>query len=148
MNIFFLISRVVAQALAGAESLRKNGHELAQADMRRHQANLPDRDLAYLEVVGWAQDFACCNRDDESVDRRHASGDAPIFCRRPRSGELSSQLRPEGNAFRSRGVRHPQGSAIGATRRAWHHPRLDGRRQPHRPRAWQPRVILFVQPRH
>ncbi|HOL65758.1 MAG TPA: RtcB family protein, partial [Accumulibacter sp.] len=47
--------------------------ELAQADMRRQQVNLPDRDLAYLEegsrhfadyveAVGWAQDFARCNR--------------------------------------------------------------------------------------
>lgn len=48
--------------------------ELAQADMRQHIANLPDRDLAYfsegsehfsdyVEAVGWAQDFARHNRD-------------------------------------------------------------------------------------
>ncbi|PSJ18641.1 RtcB family protein [Nitrosomonas supralitoralis] len=47
--------------------------ELAQADMRHHIANLPDRDLAYfkegsahfndyVEAVGWAQDFARRNR--------------------------------------------------------------------------------------
>ena len=47
--------------------------ELAQADMRRHLANLPDRDLAYfeegsahfadyVEAVGWAQDYARRNR--------------------------------------------------------------------------------------
>ena len=47
--------------------------ELAQADMRHHMANLPDRDLAYfeegsehfddyVEAVGWAQDFARRNR--------------------------------------------------------------------------------------
>ncbi|SDO81919.1 RtcB family protein [Pseudomonas jinjuensis] len=47
--------------------------ELAQADMRQHMANLPDRDLAYfeegsrhfadyVEAVGWAQDFARQNR--------------------------------------------------------------------------------------
>ncbi len=47
--------------------------ELAQADMRHHIANLPDRDLAYfeegsqhfndyIEAVGWAQDFARHNR--------------------------------------------------------------------------------------
>ena len=47
--------------------------ELAQADMRQHLANLPDRDLAYfsegsrhfddyIEAVGWAQDFAARNR--------------------------------------------------------------------------------------
>ncbi len=47
--------------------------ELAQADMRQHIANLPDRDLAYFEegsqhfadyvqAVGWAQDFAKQNR--------------------------------------------------------------------------------------
>jgi tRNA-splicing ligase RtcB len=47
--------------------------ELARADMKGHIADLPDRDLAYLEegsahfddyveAVGWAQDFARCNR--------------------------------------------------------------------------------------
>ncbi|WP_252272629.1 RtcB family protein [Pseudomonas subflava] len=47
--------------------------ELAQADMRRHLANLPDRDLAYfeegsqhfadyVEAVEWAQDYARQNR--------------------------------------------------------------------------------------
>jgi tRNA-splicing ligase RtcB len=47
--------------------------QLAQADMREHIANLPDRDLAYfkegsrhfddyVEAVGWAQDFARQNR--------------------------------------------------------------------------------------
>jgi len=48
--------------------------QLAQADMRQHLANLPDRDLAYfeegsqhfddyVEAVGWAQDFARQNRE-------------------------------------------------------------------------------------
>lgn len=48
--------------------------ELAQADMRQHLANLPDKDLAYfeegsehfadyVEAVGWAQDYARRNRD-------------------------------------------------------------------------------------
>ena len=47
--------------------------QMAQADMRQHLANLPDRDLAYfkegsrhfddyVEAVGWAQDFARQNR--------------------------------------------------------------------------------------
>ena len=47
--------------------------ELAQKDMQQHIAKLPDRDLAYfkegsqhfddyIEAVGWAQDFARCNR--------------------------------------------------------------------------------------
>lgn len=47
--------------------------ELAQADMRQHLANLPDKDLAYfkegsqhfvdyVEAVEWAQDFARHNR--------------------------------------------------------------------------------------
>lgn len=47
--------------------------ELAQADMRQHIANLPDRNLAYftegsrhfddyVEAVGWAQDYARRNR--------------------------------------------------------------------------------------
>lgn len=48
--------------------------ELAQADMRQHLANLPDKELAYfeegsrhfddyVEAVGWAQDFARQNRE-------------------------------------------------------------------------------------
>lgn len=48
--------------------------ELAQADMRQHLANLPDRDLAYfeegsrhfadyVEAVEWAQDYARQNRE-------------------------------------------------------------------------------------
>jgi tRNA-splicing ligase RtcB (3'-phosphate/5'-hydroxy nucleic acid ligase) len=48
--------------------------ELAKQDMRRHMANLPDEDLAYLregtqhyddyvEAVGWAQKFARINRE-------------------------------------------------------------------------------------
>ncbi|WP_426323886.1 RtcB family protein [Pseudoduganella sp. R-43] len=48
--------------------------ELAQQDMRTHIANLPDKDLAYLEegtqhyddyveAVGWAQKFARMNRE-------------------------------------------------------------------------------------
>lgn len=48
--------------------------ELAKQDMRRHIANLPDQDLAYLkegtqhydeyvEAVGWAQRFARINRE-------------------------------------------------------------------------------------
>ncbi|MDR2187165.1 MAG: RtcB family protein [Azonexus sp.] len=47
--------------------------ELAQADMRQHIANLPDKELAYfnegsehfddyVEAVGWAQDYARRNR--------------------------------------------------------------------------------------
>ncbi|BFG81234.1 RtcB family protein [Paraburkholderia terrae] len=47
---------------------------LAQADMRQHLANLPDKDLAYfregsrhfddyVEAVGWAQQYARCNRE-------------------------------------------------------------------------------------
>lgn len=47
---------------------------LAQEDMRRHIANLPDRDLAYfeegsahfadyVEAVGWAQEYARSNRE-------------------------------------------------------------------------------------
>ncbi len=61
--------------------------ELARQDMRRHQVNLPDRDLAYfaegsahfddyLKAVGWAQDYARENRHEMmrrvlAVLRRH-----------------------------------------------------------------------------
>jgi tRNA-splicing ligase RtcB (3'-phosphate/5'-hydroxy nucleic acid ligase) len=48
--------------------------ELAKQDAQRHQANLPDQDLAYFEegsrhfgdyvrAVGWAQEFARVNRE-------------------------------------------------------------------------------------
>jgi tRNA-splicing ligase RtcB len=48
--------------------------ERAREDMRRHEKNLPDKDLAYLEegsavfddyveAVGWAQDYARVNRE-------------------------------------------------------------------------------------
>jgi tRNA-splicing ligase RtcB (3'-phosphate/5'-hydroxy nucleic acid ligase) len=48
--------------------------ELAQADMRQHLANLPDKDLAYfkegsrhfddyVEALGWAQEYARRNRE-------------------------------------------------------------------------------------
>ena len=69
-NVWFMLhsgSRGVGNAI-GSHFI-----ELAQADMRQHIANLPDRDLAYfeegsehyddyVEAVGWAQDFARRNR--------------------------------------------------------------------------------------
>lgn len=63
--------------------------ELAQADMRQHIANLPDRNLAYfnegsrhfddyVEAVGWAQDYARRNRQlmMEAVIGRRAARSA------------------------------------------------------------------------
>ena len=49
--------------------------ELAKRDMKKHIANLPDKDLAYfsehaehfddyVEAVGWAQDYARANREE------------------------------------------------------------------------------------
>ncbi|HEY0663558.1 MAG TPA: RtcB family protein, partial [Thiobacillaceae bacterium] len=69
-NVWFMLhsgSRGVGNAI-GSHFI-----ELAQADMRQHIANLPDRDLAYfeegsvhfddyVEAVGWAQDYARRNR--------------------------------------------------------------------------------------
>jgi len=62
--------------------------ELARQDMRRHLANLPDRDLAYLEegsehfadyvaAVEWAQRFALANRELMMQAVVHAVGAAP-----------------------------------------------------------------------
>jgi tRNA-splicing ligase RtcB (3'-phosphate/5'-hydroxy nucleic acid ligase) len=67
--------------------------ELAREDMRRHQRNLPDKDLAYLdegtkwfddyvEAVEWAQDYARWNRrimmDNVIAAVRH-SNEVPPF---------------------------------------------------------------------
>jgi tRNA-splicing ligase RtcB len=67
--------------------------ELARADMRRLQRNLPDIDLAYfeegtryfrdyVEAVGWAQDYARLNRRimmDNIVSAVRHSGEVPPF---------------------------------------------------------------------
>ena len=58
--------------------------ELAQADMRQHLANLPDKDLAYfeegsrhfgdyVEAVEWAQDYARQNRELMMLTVVHAA---------------------------------------------------------------------------
>jgi tRNA-splicing ligase RtcB (3'-phosphate/5'-hydroxy nucleic acid ligase) len=75
--------------------------ELARQDAMRHQANLPDRDLAYFEegsahfadyvrAVGWAQKFARLNRDlmmrqvvqavQSSLNRRFESHVEAVNC--------------------------------------------------------------------
>jgi tRNA-splicing ligase RtcB len=67
--------------------------ELAREDMRKHQRNLPDRDLAYLEegtkwfddyveAVDWAQEFARWNRRlmmDNVISAVRNSGAVPPF---------------------------------------------------------------------
>jgi tRNA-splicing ligase RtcB len=67
--------------------------EMAKSDMRRHIANLPDKDLAYFEegtehfddyvhAVSWAQDFAMYNRKlmmEQMVDAIADSGDVKPF---------------------------------------------------------------------
>jgi tRNA-splicing ligase RtcB len=67
--------------------------ELAKQDMRRHLANLPDADLAYLTeghrhfddyvaAVSWAQDFAAANRQlmmRQIIDAVRRSGQVPPF---------------------------------------------------------------------
>jgi tRNA-splicing ligase RtcB len=65
--------------------------ELAREDMRAHLANLPDKDLAYLNegtqhfddyvhAVGWAQDFARANRQ---IMMRHTIEAARKLLRTP-----------------------------------------------------------------
>jgi tRNA-splicing ligase RtcB len=67
--------------------------ELAKKDMKKFFLNLPDQDLAYfpehtehfddyVEAVGWAQDFARCNRDlmmKQIVNAVRGSGLLPSF---------------------------------------------------------------------
>lgn len=67
--------------------------EMAKHDMRRHLANLPDKDLAYfeegsahfddyIEAVSWAQEFARYNRKlmmEQVVDAVAESGEVPRF---------------------------------------------------------------------
>lgn len=67
--------------------------QLAQKDMKRHLANLPDKDLAYLEegsqhfedyvfAVDWAQRFAAVNRElmmTHILDALRARKDLPKF---------------------------------------------------------------------
>jgi tRNA-splicing ligase RtcB (3'-phosphate/5'-hydroxy nucleic acid ligase) len=67
--------------------------EMAKSDMRRHIANLPDKDLAYFEegtehfddyvhAVSWAQDFAMYNRKlmmEQMIDAIADSGEVKPF---------------------------------------------------------------------
>lgn len=67
--------------------------EVAKSDMRRHIANLPDKDLAYFEegsehfddyvhAVSWAQDFAMYNRKlmmEQMIDAIADSGEVKPF---------------------------------------------------------------------
>jgi tRNA-splicing ligase RtcB (3'-phosphate/5'-hydroxy nucleic acid ligase) len=67
--------------------------EMAKNDMRKHLANLPDKDLAYFEegsehfndyvdAVSWAQEFARYNRKlmmEQVVDAVANSGEVPEF---------------------------------------------------------------------
>jgi tRNA-splicing ligase RtcB len=67
--------------------------ELAKRDMKKHIANLPDKDLAYfsehaehfddyVEAVGWAQDYARWNRElmmEAIVAAVRKSGEVPPF---------------------------------------------------------------------
>ncbi|UVE17128.1 RtcB family protein [Pseudomonas sp. LS44] len=72
--------------------------ELAQADMRQHLANLPDRDLAYfeegsrhfadyVEAVEWAQDFA---RQNRALMMQAVIGAARQVLRKPFEAELEA----------------------------------------------------------
>jgi len=67
--------------------------EVARKDMQKFFINLPDKDLAYfregtehfddyVEALGWAQDFARCNRDlmmEQVVDAVRHSGEVRPF---------------------------------------------------------------------
>ncbi len=72
--------------------------ELAQADMRQHLANLPDKDLAYfregsahfddyVEAVGWAQDYARRNRE---LMMRHVVAAARQIIAKPFSADVEA----------------------------------------------------------
>ncbi|WP_018153036.1 RtcB family protein [Leeia oryzae] len=72
--------------------------ELAQADMRQHLANLPDKDLAYFRegsahfddyvaAVGWAQDYARRNR---MLMMQHVISAARGVIRKPFAAEVEA----------------------------------------------------------
>lgn len=72
--------------------------ELAQADMRSHIANLPDKDLAYfeegsahfddyVEAVGWAQDYARRNR---TLMMQHVVAAAARVIRKPFAADVEA----------------------------------------------------------
>jgi tRNA-splicing ligase RtcB len=72
--------------------------ELARQDAKRHQVNLPDRDLAYFEegsghfadyvrAVGWAQRYAALNRE---VMMRRALEAARSIIRKPFEGQVEA----------------------------------------------------------
>ncbi len=83
----------------------------AQKDMRRHQLQLPDADLAYfsegstvfddyVEAVEWAQDYALLNRSEmmRRVLERAGEACAAVPARR-RSDQLPPQLHRARNAW-------------------------------------------------
>ncbi len=72
--------------------------ELARQDAKRHQVNLPDRDLAYFEegshhfadyvrAVGWAQRYAALNRE---VMMRHVVEAARSIIRKAFQGQVEA----------------------------------------------------------
>jgi tRNA-splicing ligase RtcB (3'-phosphate/5'-hydroxy nucleic acid ligase) len=126
--------------------------EMAQKDMRTHIANLPDKDLAYLEegtqhyddyvqAVGWAQKFARMNREVMMQNLiaavRTVRG----------SRELPPQLCAKGASLRQGCPGDAQGGGVGARRRARDHPRFDGGQELHRARQGQPGELQQLQPR-
>ena len=125
--------------------------ELAKQDALRHNANLPDRDLAYFEEgsallrrlrarrgLGAAVRGAEPRGDDAPRDRGREDGDPQDLPEPRRGGELPPQLRAEGASLRRGRVRHPQGRGEREGRAAGHHPRQHGRAQLHRARQGQP----------
>ncbi|WP_422110812.1 RtcB family protein [Burkholderia multivorans] len=128
--------------------------ELAQADMRQHIANLPDRNLAYfnegsrhfddyVEAVGWAQDYARRNRQ--------LMMEAVIEAARRAIGKPFAidghAVNCHHNYVRRGRPRDPQGCGVRAEGAARHHSGLDGCEELHRARAGQRGKLLLVQPR-
>ena len=124
--------------------------ELAKQDAMRHQANLPDRDLAYFEegsryfgdyvrAVGWAQKFAAINRE---VMMKRVIEAAKTVIRKNFQSHIEAvnchhNYVQQGAPLRRGRVRHPQGRGEREGRAAGHHPRQHGRAQLHRARQGQ-----------
>ncbi len=113
--------------------------ELAQADMRQHLANLPDKDLAYfeegsrhfadyVEAVEWAQEHARQNRE---LMLLAVVGAARKALGKPFEASLEAvnchhnYVQREQHAW-PRSAGHAQRGGVGTEGGTGHHPGLDG----------------------
>ena len=130
---------------------------MAREIAERKERKLRDRDLAwldegsvefemYIEGLRWAQDYAAHNRAlmlhavlnalHEEFGREIATFENAVQCHH--------NYAIGRRALRPAGLGDAQGRGIGASRRARHHPGLDGRQVVHRARQGQRGFVLLV----